>query len=191
MSQLFPTVLDEDEDQSQTLAVGLVDDGGNSRGETKPTAPVGLDVPDSDHGGNNVAVGSCGNVLLEDMDDPVAHKPDGENAISLPHVPLSKPSLKRRKDTQLEANTSASSTDIIPQNFRVKWVVTSGGLVPFVMNQDTQVIYCGLCRMQVFFTDGIATVICLKGCHWNCPGHSANHCGCHCHILQWHYRTRG
>ena len=126
----------------------------------------------------------------ENLDDPELHKPDGEQ--HLLQVPLMAPSSKRQRTVMQEQQHSSSSTGQFPQNFMVKWVLTENDLVPFVMHKDSKVVYCSKMKikMQVFTTDGIATVICLKGRHWNCPGHHVGHCGCHCHTLQWHYSTR-
>ena len=83
----------------------------------------------------------------ENLDDPELHKPEGEQ--HLLQVPLMEPSSKRQKTVMQEQQHSSSSTGQSPQNFMVKWVLTENDLVPFVMD----------------------TVICLKGCQWNCPGH--------------------
>ena len=133
-------------------------------------------------------VGSSTSNPNENLDDPELHKPEGEQ--HLLQVPLMAPSSKRQRTVMQEQQHSSSSTGQFPQNFMVKWVLTENDLVPFVMDKDSKVVYCGKVKMQVFTTDGIATVICLKGCHWNCPGHCVGHCGCHCHTLQWHYSTR-
>lgn len=130
-----------------------------------------------------------GNSKLSDDQDPALHRPQDEHHISIPDIPLNGPSVKRQRIENPQSHSTLSST-VIPSTFRVKWIVSGPDLVPFVMNQDNQIIHCGRTKMQVFSTDGIATVICLKGCHWNCPGHDKGHCGCHCHTLQWHYRTR-
>jgi len=153
--------------------------------------PLGVlpTVIDGDDGGS-VALDVDGNTNSnpnENLDDPEHHKPEGEQ--HLPQLPLMAPSSKRQR-TVMQEQHSRSSTGQFPQNFMVKWVLTENDLVPFVMDKDSKVVYCGKVKMQVFTTDGVATVICLKGCHWNCPGHHVGHCRCHCHTLQWHYSTR-
>ena len=152
--------------------------------------PTVIDGDDGDDGGSvalDVAGQSTSNPN-ENLDDPELHKPEGEK--HLPYVPLMAPPSKRQRTVIEEQQHSSASTGHFPQNFMVKWIHTENDLVPFVMDKDSKVVYCGKVKMQVFTTDGIATVICLKGCHWNCPGHHVGHCGCHCHTLQWHYRTR-
>ena len=135
-----------------------------------------------------------GATTRENDQNPEMHKPEGEEVLTLPV--LDEPKQKKAKLAQASSATVVSrahashQSDTIPTNFRVKWIQTTAGLVPYVMDEATSIIYCGLARMQVFRTDGIATVLCLKGCHWNCSGHQTGHCGCHCHTLQWHYNTR-
>lgn len=163
----LPTILDGDDDadpgEKQSVVMEPVDGAAGKEDSTR-------ELPDH-------------------QEDPALHRPQDEHHISIPDIPLNGPSEKRQRIENPQSHSS-SSTIVIPSNFRVKWVVSGPDLVPFVMNQDTQIIYCGRTKMKVFSTDGIATVICLKGCHWNCPGHEKGHCGCHCHTLQWHYRTR-
>ena len=136
----------------------------------------------------------AGTTTRENDENPEMHKPEGEAVLTLPI--LDEPKQKKAKLAQASSSSAVSrahtphESATIPTAFRVKWIQTTAGLVPFVMDEDTSIIYCGLAKMQVFRTDGIATVLCLKGCHWNCSGHQSRHCGCHCHTLQWHYNTR-
>ena len=126
----------------------------------------------------------------ETMEPPTsACRPEGETMLPTPDLQgLDEPLQKRQKiDAPVQPPVGNQE---IPKEFRVKWVKTSVGLVPFVRDEATSIVHCGKCQMQVFTVDGIATVICLRGCHWECKGHNKNHCGCHCHILQWHYNTR-
>ena len=118
-----------------------------------------------------------------DMAELLIHKrqpPEGETILTLPD--LQQPLQKKQKLEEPK----------LPSAFRVKWVLTNTGLVPFVMNMDTRTIHCGKAQMSVVpADDGKSVVLCLKGCTWDCPGHGhIEQCGCHCHILQWHYNTR-
>ena len=79
----------------------------------------------------------------------------------------------------------------IPKNNMVKWVPTPKGLIPFVLNPETDVLRCGEVRMKLFLRDGPGkTVLCIRGCAWNCPGHKSLECQCTCHLLQSHYDSR-
>ena len=128
--------------------------------------------------------------LSQDRQDDrsaAGQKPEGETVLTIPDLP-EEPVQKKAK-VDINQNSFFANAEI-PTEFRVKWIKLSTGLVPFVMNGTTGIVHCGKSQMKVFTTDGIATVLCLRGCHWNCPGHQKGHCGCHCHILQWHYNTR-
>ena len=115
-------------------------------------------------------------------------KPEGETVLTIPDLPVPEPVQKKAR-VEPEISTIFTSAEI-PTEFRVKWIKVSTGLVPFAMNEATGIVHCGKSQMKVFTIDGSATVLCLRGCHWNCPGHQKGHCGCHCNILQWHYNTR-
>ena len=120
---------------------------------------------------------------------PEGARPEGETMLTVPELPLAEPLVKRPR---IHITENVVSNEEIPVNFRVKWVKTTDcGLIPFVRNESTGIVHCGKTRMKVFSTDGIATVMCMKGCHWQCSGHKHDHCGCHCHVLQWHYNSRG
>ena len=106
------------------------------------------------------------------------------------YLSLDGPLQKKLKvDPQNQIGKQCSSPQI-PTEFRVKWVKTASDLIPFVMDEASTIVHCGRTQMKVFTIDGHAEVMCFKGCHWDCPGHQKGHCGCHCHILQWHYNTR-
>ena len=118
------------------------------------------------------------------------HKPEGEGVFTVPQLPFAEKEPVQKK-ARLETISSSTEPAATPSAFRVKWVQTAHGLVPFVRNEDTQIVHCGLVQMKVFSDwGGPPTVLCKKGCHWDCPGHTKNHCGCHCHLLQWHYQSR-
>lgn len=121
---------------------------------------------------------------------PSQHKPEGEQGLPVPVLQLDGPLQKKLKvDRQNQIGKQCSSPQI-PTEFRVKWVKTASDLIPFVMDEASTIVHCGRTQMKVFTIDGHAEVMYFKGCHWDCPGHQKGHCGCHCHILQWHYNTR-
>lgn len=120
-----------------------------------------------------------------DVSSPTRHPPPGETVLPIPDLPEVQPTSKRQRTSGSDLNPSAT-----PSAFKVKWIATSEGRIPFCMNMDTGLIHCGRCQMTLFTVDGQSTILCAKGCHWDCPGHGRGQCGCHCHILQWHYRTR-
>ena len=148
-----------------------------------------LTMPDGSQGCNLLSQ----DVLGADQ-EPMNHKPEGENVFSMVQLPFDELQGPAQKKPRLHKTSVQSSEVTIPTQFRVKWLQSAThGLVPFVRHEETQIVHCGLAKMQVFSNhdDGIATVLCMKGCHWSCPGHTKGHCGCHCHMLQWHYSSRG
>ena len=118
---------------------------------------------------------------------PSEHKPEGEEGLPVPVLELDGPVQKKLK---IDPQNQKCSSLQIPTEFRVKWVKTASDLIPFVRDEASTIIHCGRAQMKVFTIDSHAEVMCLKGCHWNCPGHQRGHCGGHCHSLQWHYNTR-
>lgn len=109
-------------------------------------------------------------------------KPEGETVLTLPDLAEPLERLAKRQKHEIKE----------PTHFRVKWVITDVGPVPFAMDCESQVVYCGKAQMTVHYGAGsIPSVMCLKGCTWKCGGHGMDgQCGCHCHILQWYYKTR-
>lgn len=72
---------------------------------------------------------------------------------------------------------------------RIKWVNSPGGLVPFVLNAETDVIHSGRSQMKVERV-GAATALvqCLSGCDADCSEGSG--CTCLCHLLRAYYVER-
>lgn len=114
--------------------------------------------------------------------------------------------------TQLDEETCEDTTDVVlpvaegktlkkrkymsqsaPCKDMIKWVHTESGLVPFVLNNQTQVVHSGRSEMTVTRSRGhageIVQVTCIKGCATNC-GEPGVQCQCLCHLLQEHYLSR-
>ena len=77
----------------------------------------------------------------------------------------------------------------------VKWVYTPQGVVPYVLDKETNFIHCGFVKMKMMVnstTPGGRIIQCLSGCGPQCcvaMGRQKK-CECYCHHLQHHYDTR-
>ena len=83
-------------------------------------------------------------------------KPEGETVLTLPDLAEPLERLAKRQKHEIKE----------PTHFRVKWVITDVGPVPFAMDCESQVVYCGKAQMTVHYGAGsIPSVMCLKGFH--------------------------
>lgn len=122
------------------------------------------------------------------VDETVVALDCHEMKLPFPDTPQDGPISKKPK---LDISHVGRQSVLPPETFRVKWIQNAAkDLVPYVLNTDTNVVHCGLAQMQVFHFGPVPIVHCLRGCHYSCPGDTPEHCGCHCHLLQWHYQRR-
>lgn len=71
---------------------------------------------------------------------------------------------------------------------KIKWVNAPTGLVPFVLNAETQVVHCGRDQMEIERIGSCTLIKCLSGCHPECSEGSG--CQCLCHLLRAYYMGR-
>ena len=80
----------------------------------------------------------------------------------------------------------------VPNKPYVKWAITTKGDLPFVLNQETNMIQCGFVKMTMK-TDPHTDrrhITCLSGCGPQCQEHTHKKCECYCHYLQKDYDSR-